>query len=85
MEEQAEYNAGKKEESDERIIVRIAKYKTCEQCGGNCKDRNWCIKPGMARNEAIEKIEAELLLCDLSTMDNKEIAEAALNALLGEK
>lgn len=56
MEEQVEYNTGNKEESDERIIVRIAKYKTCEQCGGNCKDRNWCTKPGLKRSESIEKI-----------------------------
>ena len=34
------------------------------------------------RTEAIEKISSALLMRDLSTMDHKEIAEVALNALL---
>ena len=36
----------------------------------------------MPREEAIKKISSHLLMCDISTMDTDEIAEAALNALL---
>lgn len=35
-----------------------------------------------SRPEAIKKISSHLLMCDISTMDTDEIAEAALNALL---
>lgn len=38
----------------------------------------------MTRQEAIKNISSHLLMCDISTMDTDEIAEAALNALLGE-
>ena len=52
------------------------------QCGGakSCAE----CKVGMSRQEAIKKISSHLLMCDISTMDTEEIAEAALNALLGE-
>lgn len=36
------------------------------------------------KSKAIEKISSALLMSDLSTMDNKEIADVALKALLGE-
>ena len=36
----------------------------------------------MTRTDAIKKISSHLLMCDISTMDTDEIAEAALNALL---
>lgn len=36
------------------------------------------------RQEAIKKISSHLLMCDISTMDTDEIAEAALKSLLGE-
>lgn len=66
-------------EKEERIA--IAKMLTGLDEDGSAKLEHFKI---YSRQEAIEKIEAELLLCDLSTMDNKEIAEVALNALLGE-
>ena len=86
MEEQVEYNAGKKEESDERIIIRIAKYKTCEQCGGNCKDRNWCTKPGMTRSEAIKLMEKAMkrFAEDEGICTDREMAEVGLDALLND-
>lgn len=38
----------------------------------------------LTRQEAIKKISSHVLMCDISTMDTDEIAEAALNALLEE-
>lgn len=58
--------------------------------GANCDDK-WCEKcdkkdlVGITRQEAIKKISSHLLMCDISTMDTDEIAEAALNALLEGK
>lgn len=78
-------------EKEERIYISgYSEINPCDVCddlsGEECdyceKNREW--NASITRQEAIEKIGAELILCDLSTMDNKEIAEIALNALLGE-
>lgn len=93
MEEQAEYNAGKK---GERIaFVRWnTKDDICPvplglQCGG-AKSCDEC-KVGMTRSEAIERIVKAIAIKyfeGVFSCENEEIeeyAEAALNALLGEK
>lgn len=56
-----------------------------EPCDDKCCEQ--CTKKemlGISCQEAIKKISSHLLMCDISTMDNDEIAEAALNALLVE-
>lgn len=77
-------------EKEERIAIvkwntknSICPAPTELQCGGakSCDD----CKVGMSRQGAIKKISSHLLMCDISTMDTDEIAEAALNALLEGK
>ena len=85
-------------EKEERIVCRIIekgyacdycfsrpahKYYQCSISNNDCTyDVCKQCSLGMTRQEAIKKISSHLLMCDISTMDNDEIAEAALNALL---
>lgn len=74
------------EEKQKRILIReydlLCDLSDCDYC----EEADWCSeKDAMTRAEAIEKISQELLMRDLSTMDHKEIAEVALNALLEGK
>lgn len=83
---------------EERILIGTdiespcAKCKEIDFCDGNCEQYEKFeeeFKPGAlkvyTRQEAIKKISSHLLMCDISTMDTDEIAEAALNALLEVK
>lgn len=78
-------------EKEERITIHKVLY-PCKKCSINCNKNDWkdCdfyqnYISGMTRQEAIKKISSHLLMCDISTMDTDEIAEAALNALLEGK
>lgn len=76
-------------EKEERIYIRgYGEDNPCDSCedksGDDC---DFCMKnyewnASISRPEAIKKISSHLLMCDISTMDTDEIAEAALNALL---
>ena len=76
-------------EKEERIRVLVSKN-PCKECSVKKCTRKCMFgllfekAPGMTRTEAIKKISSHLLMCDVSTMDTDEIAETALNALLGE-
>lgn len=65
-------------EKEERIFVATLKTEDIDEY---CVYGRDCI----TRQEAIKKISSHLLMCDISTMDTDEIAEAALNALLEGK
>ena len=88
-------------EKEERIVCRIIEkgygcdycfsrpahnYYQCSISNNDCTyDMCKQCSLGMTRQEAIKKISSHLLMCDISTMDTDEIAEAALNALLEGK
>lgn len=72
-------------------FICVRKYDSpCEKCevkkicGRDCVFKEMFEKDPykITRQEAIKKISSHLLMCDISTMDTDEIAEAALNALL---
>ena len=76
-------------EKEERIYISgYSETNPCDVCddlsGEECdyceKNREW--NASITRQDAIKKISSHLLMCDISTMDTDEIAEAALNALL---
>lgn len=64
-------------EKEERIAVAKMIVNTDDE--GSAKLGHFKI---YSSQEAIKKISSHLLMCDMSTMDTDEIAEAALNALL---
>lgn len=78
-------------EKEERIYIRgYGENNPCDTCedtsGEECDFcmENYEWNASVSRQEAIKKISSHLLMCDISTMDNDEIAEAALKALLEE-
>ena len=89
METPVEYNAGNNKQAEERIAFvkwntgnNICPAPTELQCGG-AKSCDEC-KVGMTRTEAIERIAKALCADDVMREGYYEMAEAALNALLGE-
>lgn len=81
-------------EKEERISIELLKDDFCASCDNRGKLKNCCCyekqeyderyQKSISRQEAIKKISSHLFMCDISTMDTDEIAEAALNALLSE-
>ena len=73
--------------AEERIVILTTNRKenSCHcvlEEGCHVEDSCALCNVGITRQEAIKKISSHLLMCDISTMDTDEIAEAALNVLL---
>lgn len=77
-------------EKEERITIHEVAY-PCKKCSINCNKNDWkdCdfyqnYISGMTRQEAIDIIAKALCADDVMREGYYQLAEAALNALLGE-